>query len=302
MMPRSSQAAINLIVNEEDGDKEYYETHYEHWDWPEGASGPTIGIGYDVGYETASSINEAWSPVIGPVRAAVVAKGAGIKGVAAGAWVRAHRDDVAITWDESMAEFTGHELPRWEEIVLAALPNSELLPGDCFGALVSLAYNRGASFNAPGPRDAEMRAIRAHCIAKDWDKIPGEFLSMRRLWPANGDLYKRRGHEAALFSVGLGAWKHDQLVAAGQAAASGPQQSPAGSPAAGPAPSEPLDAKTLQRALNAALAISPPLAVDGVVGDATRAAIRHFQARHGLPQTGVPDELTEAYLRSSAAA
>jgi hypothetical protein len=55
------------------------------------------------------------------------------------------------------------------------------------------------------PRDVEMRNITAHMAAKQFSKIPGEFLAMRRLWPVNGDLWKRRGHEAALFQHGLAA-------------------------------------------------------------------------------------------------
>ena len=52
-------------------------------------------------------------------------------------------------------------------------------------------------------RHREMRAIAQHMAAKEFGKIPGEFLAMRRLWPQGGDLWRRRGHEAALFQKGL---------------------------------------------------------------------------------------------------
>ena len=42
---QSSDAAIDLIVREEDSGPEYYAKHYTHFEWPEGASGPTVGIG-----------------------------------------------------------------------------------------------------------------------------------------------------------------------------------------------------------------------------------------------------------------
>ena len=37
-VPQSSDAAINLIVTEEDGNQAYYTRHYTHFEWPEGAS------------------------------------------------------------------------------------------------------------------------------------------------------------------------------------------------------------------------------------------------------------------------
>ena len=79
-------------------------------------------------------------------------------------------------------------------------------PGwDSFGALVSLAYNRGASFSAPGDRYREMRAIHDHMASGRFDKVPDEFRSMKRLWPNMAGLRNRRDHEADLFAKGLAA-------------------------------------------------------------------------------------------------
>ena len=68
---------------------------------------------------------------------------------------------------------------------------------------MSLAYNRGCSFDLPGARFAEMRAIKAHMAALNFQAIPADILSMQRLWPRGGDLWNRRAHEAALFQKGL---------------------------------------------------------------------------------------------------
>ena len=54
-------------------------------------------------------------------------------------------------------------------------------------------------------------------------------------------------------------------------------------------------ARALQAALNRAGA-SPPLAVDGIIGPLTRAALRAFQGAHGLPVTGEADAATWAAL------
>jgi GH24 family phage-related lysozyme (muramidase) len=72
--------------------------------------------------------------------------------------------------------------------------------------LVSLAYNRGASFSAPGERFLEMRNIRQHMEAKAFALIPGEFRAMKRIWagdPNLAGLLVRRDAEAALFERGL---------------------------------------------------------------------------------------------------
>lgn len=201
---RSSQAAIDLIVTEEDSGQAYYERHYTHFEWPLGASGPTVGIGYDCGYSTAEQIRQDWTGFVPDPVVAMLMLAAGYKGNAAHEFCRRAGTSVTITWDQAMAQFKGRELPKWESRIVAALPNAVLLPGDCFGALASLGYNRGTGgFHDPSPRDVEMRNITAHMAAKQFGKIPGEFLAMRRLWPVNGDLWKRRTHEAALFEHGL---------------------------------------------------------------------------------------------------
>lgn len=200
---RSSQAAFDMIVAEEDSDANYYARHYTHFDWPQGASGPTIGIGYDCGYVSADEARADWSGIVTDDQVAAIVRACGIKGEAAALFVRQHGASVTISWDQAIAEFKAREMPKWEARVCAALPNTDALPPDCFGALVSLSYNRGCSFDLPGPRFAEMRAIKAHMAAKDFGRIPAEILSMRRLWPQGGDLWRRRGHEATLFLRGL---------------------------------------------------------------------------------------------------
>lgn len=201
---KSSQDAFNLIVTEEDSDRAYYNKHYSHFEWPQGASGPTVGIGYDCGYVTAAELKADWTGIVSDASVAAMLRAVGLKGNAAHAFVQQHGGSVTITWDQAIAEFRDREMPKWEAHVVGALPNTDLLSGDSFGALVSLAYNRGyGGFSLPGARYAEERAIKAHMAAKEFAKIPGEFLSMRRLWPQGGDLWRRRGHEAALFQKGL---------------------------------------------------------------------------------------------------
>src|ERR1700692_699712 len=199
----SSQRAMLLIITEEDSNQNYYIRHYEQFEWPGGSSGPTAAIGYDCGYCTAAEIEADWKGIVSDATVAALVAASGRRGSAGQEFVRAHGGSITITWDQAISEFQGREMPKWEAEVEKALPNTDKLSGDSFGALVSLAYNRGCSFGLPGGRYTEMRAIKAHMAAEQFDQIPNDFLSVRRLWPVGGDLWNRRGHEALLFRDGL---------------------------------------------------------------------------------------------------
>lgn len=202
--PRSSQAAIDLIVTEEDSGEAYYIRHYTHFEWPAGASGPTAGIGYDCGYSTPEQIRDDWTGFVSSQTVAALMRAAGLKGEAAHRFVKLSGTSITITWAQAIAQFKSHELLKWEAKLLHDLPNATLLTPDCFGALTSLIFNRGdGGFHSPGARYLEMRAIADHVARQQFDRIPVEFENMRRLWPKGGDLWRRRDHEAALFRRGL---------------------------------------------------------------------------------------------------
>lgn len=202
---RISEAAFDLVVREEDSDAQYYEKFYEGFSWPKGASGPTVAIGYDLGYVTRPEMANAFSGIVSDATISAMLPACGLRGPAAAAFVKAHAHDIAITWDQAISEFKSVEVPKWEMAVVKALPNTDLLAPDSFGALFSLCYNRGTGgFRDPSPRDHEMRQIYQAMTDKAFSKIPMFFLSMRRLWPYGSDLWHRRSHEAALFMQGLG--------------------------------------------------------------------------------------------------
>lgn len=202
-----SQAGIDLIVNEETGGQAYYEKTELHPDWPGGASGVTIGIGYDLGYSTREIILADWGPQLSDDAVAALQSVAGVHGASA----QSHAHElhwVTVPWVAALAVFNERDLPKWIDICDRDLPNFAELSGDSRGALVSLAFNRGESWNTPAANDPsgryrEMRAIKQLMMTKQFDQIPAQFLAMRRLWPVNGDLWKRREHEAALFQGGL---------------------------------------------------------------------------------------------------
>ena len=102
-------------------------------------------------------------------------------------------------------------LLRYIGLAENALPNFAALPNDARGALVSLVYNRGASFSVPLSKDPtgryqEMRNIRALMLRKEFHSIPDEIRKMIRIWQSEPDMkgvVKRRELEANLFEIGL---------------------------------------------------------------------------------------------------
>jgi hypothetical protein len=200
---RSSQAAIDLIVAEEVSSAEVYQRLYQHPEWPGGMSGVTIGIGYDCGYSRADQIAADWGDKLPAEVVQALESVAGIYGTAASSHAHELRGIVTVPWAAASSVFMDRDMPKWEAIVAHALPNTDKLTGDSFGALTSLTYNRGASFDLIGDRYEEMRAIKALMAAEQFDRIPDEFRSMKRLWPNAVGLRNRRDHEAALFENGL---------------------------------------------------------------------------------------------------
>ena len=196
--------ALTFIEDEEDGSPGYYVKTEEHWSWPGGVSGPTLAVGYDCGYVTVAEAEADWTGIVDAATVQKIVAAVGHRGAAADAYVATHRGEITITWDQAIAEFKAREVPKWLARCRAALPNFDELHGDCQGALFSLSYNRGTGgYDDPGPRDLEMREIKAAMVAKNFAAIPALILSMQRLWPRGGDLWKRRAHESMLFEQGL---------------------------------------------------------------------------------------------------
>jgi GH24 family phage-related lysozyme (muramidase) len=198
------QKAIDLIVASEVTSQAVYNKLYHRPTWPEGQSGVTVGIGYDVGYSTPTKLNADWN---GRLSATVINRlkdACGVTGAAAQSIARAMANEgIDVPWDHAMAVFLTRDIPAWVGTVERALPNTNMLSKTCLGVLVSLAYNRGASFSKAGERYTEMRNIKTHMTNQQFAKIPDEIRSMKRLWPDLKGLRIRRDAEADLFQGGL---------------------------------------------------------------------------------------------------
>jgi hypothetical protein len=201
-----SQRAFDLIVDFEVTSKAYYQQHYQHPEWPGGASGVTIAIGYDLGYASHAKITSDWSSRVSAPMLATMMTCAGVTGDAARNLLSRVRPLILVPWDTAIDVFQNIDLPQWTATVIAALPNADKLSPDCLGSLVMLAYNRGAGgFHSAKPRFAEMHHIYQHMAAQDFAAIPAEIIAMKRLWPNVAGLLRRRDEEAQLFRDGLNA-------------------------------------------------------------------------------------------------
>jgi len=201
MTLKISDAARELIVDEEVGSQATYIKKYQHPEWPGGASGVTIGIGYDVGYQSKEEVHSDWSGTLPSVMVDKLESVTGLKAQAAKSALPLVKSDIQVPWDSAMHVFDNVDEPRWIARTSEALPNCDKLHPDCLGSLTSISYNRGASYSAAGDRYEEMRAIKALMAGEEFAKIPSQIRSMKRLW-TNG-LVGRREREAKLFERGL---------------------------------------------------------------------------------------------------
>lgn len=200
-----SQRAVNLIVECEVTSRSQYEKKYQHPEWPGGMSGVTIGIGYDLGYSDVVKLHNDFDGLLPAQMISVMERCLGVRGQAAAELLSSVRNLISVPWDAACQVFLHNDIPQWVKRVCTAIPGAGKLSPDCLGALVSLAYNRGASFNTSGARYTEMRNIKAHILAGSLRAVADDFRAMKRLWPGANErgLPIRREAEAKIWELGL---------------------------------------------------------------------------------------------------
>lgn len=190
-----------LIVEFETGGKAYYQSKLQRPTWPGGASGVTVGIGYDVGYNTRAAVLSDWKALPESSRNAL-ASAAGVKGVAAKSRASALKW-INVPWPDAEALFVSNTMPRFGKMTDTAFPGITRTHGHVQGAMLSIVFNRGSSMS--GASRIEMRAIRGHVAAGRVPAIPREIRGMKRLWVGKGlpGLLRRRDAEASLIERSL---------------------------------------------------------------------------------------------------
>lgn len=201
---RIAHEAIRMIVLFEVSSSTLYRVRYQQPVWPGGNSGATIGIGYDLGYSSASWLEEDWHDCLTPQDLERLANVCGKTGQLADKLVKTLHD-ITVPWPNAYDQFTTRSLPTYVGKTLQALPQAADLSDRSLGALVSLVYNRGPNFDSADPRHAEMRAIKSALAMGQACRIPDLIRRMVRLWTAPDEkgIRLRRLMEAALFQEGL---------------------------------------------------------------------------------------------------
>ena len=169
--------------------------------WPGGASGVTIGIGYDLGYVTVDQFESDWGERLQPEVRGRLKDAVGLRALRAKNRAP-DLDDIRIRRVPSEEVFRERTIPLYTVRAQQAFPGFDDLPIDVQGALVSLVYNRGASMvdDSPEDRRREMRAVRDAVETEDLQEIADQIRAMKRLWVGKGldGLLTRRDAEAAL--------------------------------------------------------------------------------------------------------
>lgn len=193
-------AAVSLLIEQEVVSPAYYQARLQGFACPGDISGPTIGIGYDLGVQPPARIESDWS--VHP-RVAALKEGSGVRGFAPCRAYRAERQDVKTPFPMAEQVFTGVSLPAYARLTERTFQNGwGRLPPNAQGALVVTVYARGASMR--GESRAEMRRLRDECVpAADVQCIADAHIAMceRFRHRADGEGLCRRFRATARLAV-----------------------------------------------------------------------------------------------------
>ena len=204
-----SKKSLDLILEfEVGGGENYYNKFLKNPAWPEGQSGVTIGVGYDLGYVNKSEFSEDWKDLPKEIFDRLY-KVVGIKGYNAKNLIRGLRD-ITIPWDLALKVFNNKTVTKFWNLTKDTFPNFDKMPEDAKGGLVSLVFNRGSALE--GDRRREMKLIRDGMrITNTFDQkalsfIANQIRSMKRIWIGGSiekGMSRRRDAEAKLIEDSL---------------------------------------------------------------------------------------------------
>ena len=206
---------VAFIALEETGGLRYYNqvTRWPHY--PGVASGVTIGVGYDLRFNSEADFRALWGPHLPNNVIDELSKDIGEKGTQKRV-KELKQMGIEVPFSAAWPVFVQKTLPIFYSKTESIYPSLPRLPDLCRSVLVSLVFNRGSSLN--GPSRSEMRAIRdilAEADSEDINKpkkkmmladVEDELVSMKRLWGLLSGLAKRRQSEANLWRLGLKEW------------------------------------------------------------------------------------------------
>jgi hypothetical protein len=199
--PGIAMKAVNFIAQQEVSNRAHYDAVVAKPEYPGGESGITIGVGYDLRFETAK-FEADWGNLLPAATIAALRPCLGKQGTKE---MEGDLSDFAVPWQAAWTVFVKQSLPKYVAKTRATFPGFDNLSPLCRGVLVSLVYNRGEAMtdNTPDDTRREMREIRAAIQAGNPAAVPDLLRAMKRLWPTMRGLRDRREAEAKLFEEGL---------------------------------------------------------------------------------------------------
>ncbi len=204
---------VEMLIAFEISSPSYYRRELSKPHWPGGASGVTIGIGYDLGYNTIAQVEKDWKGKLSDATLQELLGVTGLRGIdAREASIRLRELEIVIPLEMARSVFFRNTLPRYARQTRKAYPGIEALPHDAQAALLSLVYNRGTSKS--GARRREMKAIEKEVRNRSLSGIAGQIRAMKRLWIGKGlpGLLTRRDKEAELVENSERVYLEEELI------------------------------------------------------------------------------------------
>jgi len=177
---RINDESMKLILRfEVGGGKEYYDRFLKSPTWPGAYSGVTIGVGYDLGYNLAHTVQADWQEHLSSETIGRLTVCCGKKGKEA-LKVLSKVKDIIISWTGAFTVFEDVSISKYWKSTCSVFKGVEDVHPNCQGALLSLVFNRGTSLK--GERRKEMLEISKLVKEKKYKEIAQQIRSMKRLW------------------------------------------------------------------------------------------------------------------------
>lgn len=194
--PYIPECISDYIINVETGGYSNYNCHPE---WPGGASGLTIGVGYDIGHRSKSDVRADLAPYLSEKNLNCLLKFVGKVGQSAKAAMK--RDDcwkcICLSWTDATIIYKQATLPKYIEDARRVFPYLDYELPEIRGVVVSIVLNRGQSMS--GSSRKEMRQLRDAIKNGDRKKIPSIIRNMKnRVKKGDKGLLERREREAEM--------------------------------------------------------------------------------------------------------
>jgi len=186
-----------FIITEETGGKSYYNKFLKFPTVPPGASGITIGAGYDLQFYQPTAIKKTWIK-LGDNNTTRLSKASGLNHTESQSYLPKVKD-ILVSWDLATEVFNINTIPDYYDLTRRTFPGLTLLKAPAIAAATSVIFNRGSSLT--GDARKEMRGLKEAIKNKDYQEMADQTRAMKRLWYGKGmdGVILRREKEAKLY-------------------------------------------------------------------------------------------------------